>query len=126
MKFLYKDSLISQKQILSIGKKLKDYTKLLQEVSKKNNYEDNESSINCPFDKKAVSEVKKLVKDKVSKKLKYIIVIGIGGSNLGTKAVYDALRVSKKRPEIIFIDTTSTSKLINLRNFIKKGIFRKS
>jgi len=31
------------------------------------------------------------VQQKISPELRYIIVVGIGGSNLGAKAVYDAL-----------------------------------
>lgn len=42
--------------------------------------------------------------------LKYLIVVGIGGSNLGARAVYEALRgpesywTSNSRPRVIFID----------------------
>jgi len=48
-----------------------------------------------------------------SPELRYVIVIGIGGSNLGTKAVYDALYGNEdlgrtRMPKLLFLDTVST------------------
>ncbi len=47
--------------------------------------------------------------------LSYVVVIGIGGSNLGAKAVYDALRGNpsgeKGSPSLLFFDTVSASPL---------------
>lgn len=43
--------------------------------------------------------------------LKFFILVGIGGSNLGAKAVYDALRLAdplaQGKPEMLFADTVS-------------------
>ena len=39
--------------------------------------------------------------------LKYLILVGIGGSNLGAKAVYEALRKPDQSPEMLFADTVS-------------------
>ncbi len=129
MKFFYKKtSLVSDKQVQASGKKLLPYMARLQDVAKKNNYEDPECSINCPFDKKIIKRVKDLAKKKVSKKLKYIIVIGIGGSNLGTKAVYDAMQgffdvlQSEAFPKMIFVDTNNARALDSFKTFAKKHI----
>lgn len=107
--------------------RLKPYISQLTGVAKKNNYENLESSINCPFDSKLVKQVKKLAKQKVSKKLTYIVVIGIGGSNLGTKAIYDALRgytdslvLHDKHPKLLFVDTVNEKMLTDLTSFFKK------
>ena len=41
--------------------------------------------------------------------LKYFVLVGIGGSNLGAKAVYDALKMPEDgRPEMLFADTVSS------------------
>ncbi len=45
-----------------------------------------------------------------SARLRYIVVIGIGGSNLGTKAIYDALYgyrdgLPTDRPQMVFVDS---------------------
>ncbi len=55
--------------------RLKPYISQLMGVAKKNNYDNQESSINCAFDNKLVKQVKKLVKQKVTKNLKYIVVM---------------------------------------------------
>lgn len=57
---------------------------------------------------------------------KYIIDIGIGGSNLGTKAVYDALygyydNIEPDRfPKMIFLDTNDETYLAKLIAFLNK------
>ena len=58
-----------------------------------------------------------------SSQLKFIILIGIGGSNLGTKAVYDALRgqldlLSQTTPKIIFLDTTSVTLIRDIEDVL--------
>ena len=58
-----------------------------------------------------------------SKGLKYVIVAGIGGSNLGAKAVYDALFgqfdfLQDRTPKIIFLDTVSPTLLRNVFHVI--------
>jgi len=40
--------------------------------------------------------------------IKYFILVGIGGSNLGAKAVYDALRKPNPEIEMLFADTVSS------------------
>ena len=75
-----------------------------------------------------INDVKK-INDKVSsKQLKYIILIGIGGSNLGAKAVYDAFygyfdNIEPDRfPKIIFFDTVDPEFSEKLLKFIKPNI----
>ncbi len=112
MKFLYKDSsLLDESLITETSQKLSEYIKHLNEVAKKNNYEDDEASINLPFDESLFQKISDLKGKKVSSKLKYLVIIGIGGSNLGTKAVYDALfgfydiLQPSRYPKMIFLDT---------------------
>lgn len=112
MKFSFKDSSqLPESEIIRYGESLQLFIKHIQEVAKKNNYEDDESSINLPFDTEILGRVRDLVGKMVSHKLKYILNIGIGGSYLGTKAVYDAVygyfdAVEPVRfPKIIFLDT---------------------
>ena len=82
-------------------------------------YESEEASLNLSCDDELVERVESLVSEKVTADLKYIFVIGIGGSNLGTKAVYDALYSMEdilpltKRPKMIFVDTNN-AKLLRL------------
>ena len=54
-------------------------------------YDDDRASINLPYDKDMLSKVRQAVEDKSQLNPEYLIVIGIGGSNLGTMAVQEAV-----------------------------------
>jgi glucose-6-phosphate isomerase len=121
----FKNSLVSDKQIQNNGNKISKYIDRVNLVAKAMDYSHEESSINCPFDSSAIKSVKDLAKRKVYKDLKYIILIGIGGSNLGAKAVYDAFfglsdaLEPNRFPKMIFIDTVNSSALAQLKNKAK-------
>ena len=91
--------------------KISDYTNYLQTVAKSGTYEVPESFINLPFDERLLKTVFAAKNSLTSTNLKYFILIGIGGSDLGTKAVYDALlgyydTVEPTRfPKLIVLDT---------------------
>lgn len=124
MKLDYKDTcLVVSEEINKLSKNILGYIDHLVKVSNAKNYYFPESSINLPFDRELLKEVENLSKIKNSSKLKYVIVIGIGGSNLGTKAIYDAIYShfdvleTDRSPKIIFADTIDPEfmqKLINL------------
>src|SRR3989344_493089 len=126
MNFFYKNTvLIDEKTLIQTSQKLNNYIDHLREVAKKNNYESDEASINLPFDEGLVKKIRSLKDKKIANNLKYLILIGIGGSNLGTKAIYDAIYgyydvlEPQRFPKIIFLDTqdesvlTKTTSLIN-------------
>jgi len=129
MKFLYQNSsLLSEVDIQAAAASLLEYTERLKKVAQQRDYTEPESSIYIPFDKSIVSEVLS-IKGKVHyQNLKYILVVGIGGSNLGTKAAYDALYgyfdvLEKNRyPKILFIDTTDSEYLARLEVFLDSEI----
>ena len=125
MKFLYKNSaLLEEKTITETSSALNEYINHLNDVAQKNNYEDAEASINLPFDDELLKKVTNLKEKKVTKNLKYIFLIGIGGSNLGTKAIYDSIfgyydSLEKERyPKIIFLDTQDGVVLSKTKNLI--------
>jgi len=125
MKFLYKDSaLLEEKNIKETVNLLNGYINHLNDVAQRNNYEDSESSINLSFDEELLKKVVGLKEKKVTKNLKYILVIGIGGSNLGTKAIYDSVFgyydvIEKERyPKLIFLDTQDAVVLSKIKKLI--------
>jgi len=129
MELLYqKTALVSQKELQKTAVKLVPYIQKLRRVLKEDKYTVPESSINLPSDKKQLREVLEMKKKMVSRKLKYIIVIGIGGSNLGTKAVYDAMYsysdvlAPRRFPKMFFADTTDPEFLQALCRFIELEI----
>jgi glucose-6-phosphate isomerase len=128
MQFSYESSLVTKEQIDSLSAPLLPYIDTMRLIADGGSYEANESSMNLPCDEKMLKEVKDLKEKKVSPKLKYIIDIGIGGSNLGTKAIYDAklgfydLIQPRRFPKMIFADTNDPENLANLSKFLKEEI----
>ena len=111
MKLFNTSSLVSEKKILSRVKSLSSYIDQLQTTAMRGGYDAAEASMNLAFDVNMISEVHRLAKHKGGETLKYIVVIGIGGSNLGAKAIYDAMGGAYDSiaygcyPQMIFLDT---------------------
>lgn len=126
LKYTDKQAHITKSKLLQTEKKLSDYIKHLHDVVKDGNYNHDESSINCCTDSHAISEIVKLKNTIVTQDLQYIFVVGIGGSNLGTKAIYDALYgqsdivgVNSKR-KIIFLDTNNPAMHVEIKKLISE------
>lgn len=120
-------SVVTDDQVQSCFISLKDYLAHLNDVARANNYEFDESTINLPFDEDILNKVQEVVNEKKTKNLKYIIVIGIGGSNLGTQAIYEAVKgkfdaYKKNFPKILFLDTDSSSALVDVKEIIEKQV----
>lgn len=104
---------------------LEDYSAHLNAVKASGSYDADESSINLPDDDALLIEVRGMVAKKVTPSLKYNIVVGIGGSNLGTKAVYDALTLPEQStgatlsPRLLFAETTDPEMLTALTQLIE-------
>ncbi len=90
IEFSFKDAIIPQKRILKTAEKLKPEIKNMANAISKG-YDDDRASINLPDDKTVLNKVKQNIKDKLQLKPEYLIVVGIGGSNLGTIAVHEAV-----------------------------------
>lgn len=86
--------------------------KILKELPKQSNYD----SFNLPLQNNI--ELNKLIEEKKKLKAEKIIVIGIGGSNLGTKALIEALGNNK----IIFVDTVDTDKTKKILDNMPKKV----
>ena len=126
MKFTYKDSSqISEIEIVKTASSLTAYIKHLQEITNDTQYSEPESSINLPTDKDLYEKVMAVKKEKDTDHIKYFIDIGIGGSNLGAKAVYDAfygyydLLQPNRYPKGIFLDTVDEEVLVKLGTLIE-------
>ncbi|MBI2645291.1 hypothetical protein HYW94_03920 [Candidatus Uhrbacteria bacterium] len=119
MHFFYKQTCgLSNKDIQKHAKKLFQYRNHLKKVRTSHAYADTECSLTLPYDESHARISRALAQQKATKALKYIFVIGIGGSNLGTKAVYDACRGyhdvcgDGKFPKMIFLDTVDPEILV--------------
>lgn len=126
--FNFSKTQISKSKYGQYEKKLQSEVKNLVLASKKK-YNDLRCSINLPFDNKILEESKFM-----SNKLKdanSIVVIGIGGSNLGTIAIYEALKgklynqinlQSKNNKKVYFADTCDSNSIFDIGNLIKEDL----
>ncbi len=128
MKLIFESSTaMALDEVEANAETLTSYIEELHKVATKNIYKNDEASINLPFDDELLGKVEALVDQKVSADLRYVFVVGIGGSNLGTKAIYDALYGvsdvgNAERPKLIFVDTNNSSVLRHLVENIIPGL----
>lgn len=90
LEFSFENALLPQQSIGENAKKLKaEIEKMIEALSE--GYEDNRASISLPDDRNMLDIVKQAIADGLRLKPEYIIVVGIGGSNLGAIAVQEAV-----------------------------------
>src|SRR3989338_11176290 len=126
MKFDTTHSQLSPTRISAQAKKAQRYLLHLSQVARAKTYDAPESSLVLPTDQELFTRSVKLVKKIISRKLKVVVVIGIGGSNLGTKALYDALwgyrdaLEPNRYPKMFFAETVDQEQLSALSRAVKK------
>ena len=123
IEFDFSDSLIKKDELNN----LKDPIK--KEIEKMNSalfkgYSDDRASINLPDDIKQLEKLKVVVKRKLELNPKYLILVGIGGSNLGTIAVQEAIfgkLYNLKDPDvkILYADTVDSDLIHDIVSLIE-------
>jgi glucose-6-phosphate isomerase len=123
LEFNFKDSLLSNNDILEIEKQLQiEIERMNAALSKE--YEDDRASINLLDDIENIEQIKKLAKNKLDLNPKYLIVVGIGGSNLGTVAVQEAVlgklhNQTNQRLKLLYADTVDSDLLASIITIIE-------
>ncbi|MBI4117793.1 MAG: hypothetical protein HY453_01800 [Parcubacteria group bacterium] len=117
MRFDTSYSGVSEHFFHTAKKNLREYRDFL--ISKRSDfaYRHPESAIALVYDDSIGGEVFETVKSVKNDRLKLCVVIGIGGSNLGALALYDALRMQKNAdamPELLFADTVSPTSILRV------------
>ncbi|MEW5908086.1 MAG: hypothetical protein AB1643_02820 [Patescibacteria group bacterium] len=129
MEFRYKDiALIKEEDIMPIIQEAESYIFRLKKISERggDGYESPEGFINLPFDATIKKKVEDLAKEKNTGKLKYLFLVGIGGSELGCQAIYEAIYgkidnlITSRLPKIIFIDTISKKTIQSVQKIISE------
>lgn len=122
-------SLVSDNELRSVFKRLQT------EINKMNKaallgYSDDRAAINLPIDKKNLQNVKAIIKKKLKLAPSCLIVVGIGGSNLGTMAVQEAVlgklyNLLNPKIKILYADTVDSDSISDVIKLIapslKKG-----
>ena len=128
LRFSYKETSRIDFQTLSlIGKKLLPKIQELQTITQKHDYADDAASINLPSDQGLIQQSLALAHHKKLLKPSLLIVIGIGGSNLGTIAVHQALQgmlYNEQNPslKVFFADTVDPDKIFTLATLMENEL----
>ncbi len=121
MNYDYKETAGLDKQDIADAKeRLREYTLSLRTRVHGSDYEMPEAALVTPFDAAHVAEA-----EKVSAALgpvRHVVVVGIGGSSMGTEAVYEAL-VTDESPELYVLDIMDGRRLEALIRHLKKVPF---
>ena len=121
--FLYNNSLIPYEELKNTEEKLKKEIYSLKKAAHLQ-YEDERASINLTDDRYTLKKTKILINEKKKLKPSYLIIIGIGGSNLGTLAVQEAILgklYNQKNPEIkvLYADTVDSDFITDIIKIIE-------
>ncbi len=112
MDLAFNDSGVTDQELAAAEAELISYIKHLNAVAEAGEYTEPESSLVLPADESLRDTVLELAKGMGAGKLRFVCVIGIGGSHLGTQAIRDAVTGRSGRlpghhsPELIFADTS--------------------
>lgn len=125
--FNFDSSRVTASEIAERSTSLESYRSKLKTVVETKDYTSLEASLVVPYDETLLAQVKSVLETKDISQLKYIFVVGIGGSNLGTKAVYDAIRGlddghRKSGPKMIFLDTVGQKLFEIMRDIIEESV----
>jgi glucose-6-phosphate isomerase len=126
IKFIHSNCQISQKDIDHLGKKLKKEIEQMN-IAKTKDYNDNRASINLPDDEENIELVKTLANKKLLLKPKYIVIVGIGGSNLGTIAIQEAIlgklfNLTNPNLKVLYADTVDPDQIYNIISIIEPDL----
>jgi glucose-6-phosphate isomerase len=122
-----KSALTDAREIETIARSLDEYGRHLNDVVTRGGYDTDEASLNLCDDEVMQKTVAELAARKKTNALNSVFVVGIGGSNLGTYAIYNALRgaydelIGTTFPKIIFIDTVSTTRMMTVARIIENA-----
>jgi glucose-6-phosphate isomerase len=116
-----KNLCLSEDEIKEKASELLPYLSHLKDIVGKGGYGEPECSLCLLSDEEQIRSAIACSEEFFNEQLKYIIVVGIGGSNLGTAAVYESIfgktdTLLSRSPKIVFADTVNSREM----NLVKK------
>ena len=90
IQFTHHASQIQKEHLETYNVKLKPEIQQMNHATQEK-YQNDRASINLPNDQEMLQQIQDLINEKQQLKPQYLIVIGIGGSNLGTIAIQEAV-----------------------------------
>jgi glucose-6-phosphate isomerase len=128
IQFLSEASQIAQKELVALTPQLEEEIRRMHQAVL-NGYDDVRASINLVSDTTMLTEVKKIVAEKRKLDPACIIVVGIGGSNLGTIAVQEAVlgKLYNQRDtsiQMLYADTVDADLIHDIITCVKPVLAR--
>ena len=123
LKFIFRDSSVLDLDVMVVAQRLTEKIENLRNIDE-NHYKINESAINLPYDAEYINDIKELIDEKKKLNPSYIVVIGIGGSNLGTIAVQEAIygklyNELNPKVKILYADTVDSDTIDRIMKIIE-------
>ncbi|MCK5027471.1 MAG: hypothetical protein KAS07_03560, partial [Candidatus Pacebacteria bacterium] len=126
IRFDFTESGVEEEKLFSFARGLEEYCSRIEQIVERGDFLAPEASLNISSDALTLQMVENAIQKYKKKDLKYIVIVGIGGSNLGTMAIYQALfgtfdAFKKDRiPKILFLDTVSEEKTRAIVEILEK------
>jgi glucose-6-phosphate isomerase len=126
--FSFGDAMIPQQRILETAERLRpEIRNMANAISE--GYEGDLASLYLPDDRRMLDKVRQVIGENLQLNPVYLIVVGIGGSNLGTIAVqeavlgklYNQLTASTK---VLYADTVDSDSINNIITLVKPVLER--
>jgi glucose-6-phosphate isomerase len=123
IRFDWKHSRIVPKDVKKIGRRLLPEINAMKEALTKD-YEDDRASINLCSDQLGLYRVMRLIREKKKVRPRYVVVVGIGGSNLGTMAIQEAVlgqlhNQTSEGTKVLYADTVDPDSIQSIISIIK-------
>jgi glucose-6-phosphate isomerase len=125
MKFTTTHALASPSDLSELAQQLMPYKEHLKRIAMSPGSVEPESSIQLPNDSAQCKYMQEAARRLHTPTLQYIVIIGIGGSNLGTQAIYEAIAGSMhllvdRLPKLLFLDTISDEKMTAVTRVLER------
>jgi glucose-6-phosphate isomerase len=126
--FSYGDALVDDDELQELGGRLQPEIERMNDVVG-TGYEDERGSINLPDDQAYIDEITQLVGEKKQLDPDYLVTVGIGGSNLGTVAVQEAVLgrlFNEQEPdtEVLYAETVDPDSIQQVLDIIEPALQR--
>ena len=120
----HEHSLIKKEELIHISEKLTEEIRNMTEASA-TGYDDDRGAINLCLDSQALKNVQSLIHEKKKLNPRYVIVVGIGGSSMGTKAVQEAVlgrlyNQGHSSPNILYVETVDPDSLEDMYRLLEE------
>ena len=123
IEFSFEHAMIPQQRILKTAERLRPTIRNMANATSEG-YEGDLASLYLPDDRLMLGKVRQVIDESLQLKPAYLIVIGIGGSNLGTVAVQEAVlgklyNQLTTATKVLYADTVDSDSINNIITLIK-------